>query len=273
MVQRNRKQPNAIGQVIVMHIKSEHLYKILLNPQDFAQYLYTCDPVVSCGFTGDNEGNPLGQFIAHRLYELAKTRGTCVVTDVATSFSQWEAPYTTLTALNPPWVHRFNRSLRRLSGGEHGREIWPGTALSRLGAALDCEFPGSPFAGAEVYWPCYTEGEDDPRDRPYELVTELNDWQYIEATVFPHEKILHVIMWFGRGLLRKNLTFQVPNQFPLHHGFETAKRSFVTDLKVTQAMGWRESQYILTFDNGQRLAVPNQRDICTRSAEYSDIPF
>lgn len=256
-----------------MHIKSEHLYRILLNPQEFAHHLYTRDPIVSCGLTWDDEIHPLGQFIANHIYRLTDSSGFCWVTDGITSFHEWNAPYRVVQAINPPWVRMFNRSLRRLSGGEADREIWPGAALSRLGAALDCEFPESPFAGAEIIWPCYEEGIDDPRDRPYGLTGKLNGWVLDKAVNVCAENIRYVIIQFKRGLLRRGIAFNIPEYFPLHFGFENHRGHTVKEIKITKAFANDISKYIITFEHGQKLAVPNQAPIADDDEAFSNIPF
>lgn len=256
-----------------MHIKPEHLYRLLLNPDDYVHSLYNHDPSLSCGLTWDDQFHPLGQYLVERMYRLTGSKGYCYVTDGVTSFHECNAPYTSIAAINPPWVRMLNRSLRRLSGGEPDREIWPCTALSQLGAALDCEFPESPFAGAEVAWPCYEEGIDDPRDRPYGLTGKLNDWVLDKAVNVSSENIRYVIIQFKRGLLRRSIAFNIPEYFPLHFGFENHRGRTVKEIKITKAFANDISKYIITFDHGQKLAVPNQGPIADDEEAFSNIPF
>lgn len=258
---------------MIRHPNSPDLYQYLLNPLDFARYLYEWDPTVSCGLTWADDFNPLGSYVTKKMNGNTNKQGTCWVTDGVTSWHQREAPYINVAAINPRWVRLFNKSLRYLSGGEPDREIWPGTALSRLGAALDCEFPESPFAGAEVIWPCYEEGIDDPADRPYGITGKLNGWQLDKAVNVCSENIRYVIIQFKRGLLRRGISFNIPKYFPLHFGFENHRGRTVKEIKITKAFANDISKYIITFDHGQKLAVPNQGPIADDDEAFSNIPF
>lgn len=255
-----------------MLLKSGYLYELLLNPQDFAHQLYTLDPVISCGLTWEDDAHPFGQYVSNCIYRQG-FRGLALVTDGVTSFRQWDAPHETVRAINPPWVRRFNQSLRRLAGGQPSVEILPGVALGRLGAALGPKFPESPYAGAEIVWPCYKEGVDDPADRPYGITGKLDGWQLDKAVNVCSEGRRFVILNFKRGLLRRGIFLDTPEYFPVHSGLEELRDCTVEDVKITRAFGDNISKYVITFDNGQKIAVPNQGPISDGEEVFSNIPF
>lgn len=258
---------------MIRHPKSPDLYQYLLNPLDFARYLYEWDPTVPCGLTGFDEFNPLGRYVTKKMESNTDKKGACWVTDGVTSWHQQEAPYINVAAINPRWVRLFNKSLRYLSGGEPDVDIMPYTALNRLGAALNCHFPESPFWGANIEWPCYTEGVDDPTDRPYGLTHELSGYKLRNVVEVCHEKIRYVVMPFKLGLIGKFISFEVAEYFPLHFGFRDQINSTVQHIKITE--GWEKdiSKLILSFEHGPKLAVPNQGGIKTEERAYENIPF
>lgn len=258
---------------MIRHPNSPDLYQYLLNPLDFARYLYEWDPTVSCGLTWTDEFNPLGSYITEKMKGNTDRQGVCWVTDRVTSWHQREAPYINVAAINPRWVRLFNKSLRYLSGGEPEVEIMPYTALSLLGAALACHFPESPFWGANISWPLYEEGLDNPADRPYGLTHELSGYKLEKIVEVCHEKIRYVVMPFKLGLIERFISFEVPEYFPLHFGFRNRINSTVQNIKITEAWGKDISKLILSFEHGQKLAVPNQGGIQIGESAYDNIPF
>lgn len=260
-----------------MHVKTEHLYRILLNPKGFVRYLYTRNPIVDCGLTWDDEFNPLGQHISNQMNELTGRSGTVYVTDVVTSFHQWAEPYIKVTAINPRWVRLFNRSLRRIGGGEPQSKIFPVGARGDLAAALDIKLPDSPFDGADTTWPGYDP--NDPEDfasRPYDIEPLLDDWQLCKVQESRGDEWLWVHLTFRVLEYKKLLVFKVPSFFPLHCGFENRVGGWVQEIKVTQARPWRKSQWIITFRHGHKLAIPAPLAILDKDSPneaYDNIPF
>lgn len=249
------------------------LYQYLLNPHKFSRHLYKLDPTVSCGLTGIDGSTTLGAYIAGDLKDRIGAKGSVCVSDWVTSWHPWGESQYMVWAVNPRWVRVFNKSLRYLSGGEPEVKIMPYTALSRLGAALNCHFPESPFWGADVRWPCYTEGVDDPADRPYGLTHELSGYKLEKVVEVCHEKTRYVVMPFKLGLIEKFISFEVPEYFPLHFGFKDRINSTVQHIKNTEAWGKDISKLILSFEHGQKLAIPNQGGIQMGESTYDNIPF
>lgn len=259
-----------------MHVKSEHLYQLLLNPQGFVQYLYTRDPSYTCGITFNDEFNPFSQYISSRVERITGKRGSVYISDGVTSFHGWTAPFTKITGINPPWVRRFNSSLRRLGGGEPETDIWPTSARDYLAAALDVKLPRSPFDGANVSWPGYDEDEDKPWERPYDMTSVVNDWQLTKVGEGIEKGFRWVQMTFRTREYKKLFVFKVPEFFPLHFGFENRTGEWVEEIKITDGWDDRQKQYIITFYRGAKLAIPLPVAILDENSkreDYAGIPF
>lgn len=243
------------------------LYQYLLNPHQFSCYLYELDPTVSCGITGIDGSTTLGTYIARDLKDRIGAKGSVLISEWFTSWHSWDDSQFIVWAVNPRWVRAFNKRLSRLSGGEPNAPIMPCAALSQLGVALGLEFPESPFAVADE------EGTDSPADQPYDFPHDLDNYQFTKITEVCCEKVRYVILSFQLGLIEKYISFNVPQYFLLHVGFQDWVNSKVKNVKITEVFGDNISKIILTFENDHKIAVPNQGGIQVDDRIYDNIPF